>query len=91
MLDLQAQLVQLAPKALLDPREVPVLGARLARLESLDQPDLLELLEVGSQARQAYLVLREALDPKVRLALLELRARLVKLARPEQLVPPGSA
>ena len=82
MQDLQEKLVGLAPRATMDPRDLPVLGEKLVLLETQETPDPQDLRELGILARQVYQDLREALDPKVRLALLEMRAKLVKLAHP---------
>jgi len=81
--DLRERLVQLAPRAVMDPRDLPELGEKLVRLEAKEKLDLKEIRGLALQVQQVYQDLREALDPKVRLALLELRAKLVQLARPE--------
>jgi len=85
MRDLQERLVELAPKVTMDPLDLPVLGERLALLATQEKPDPKDLRELGRLAQQVYQDLREVLDPKVRLALLELRAQLVKLACPAML------
>ena len=79
---LQDQLASLDPPARLDPRDLPVLGARLVRLESLeslgqlDQQDGQELVRL---ARQALMV---QLAPQVRVALRVLLVRLERLGIP---------